>query len=243
MEDSTESQDAFSIKRSKLYIVLFLIIFTSLTISLCISLWFTTQMAFSVEDEIQQLKTEFEIKHHFIETNLKCTNENIEIINDKLNEINEINEKQEKTLKTINDKMSKYNTNKDIVVAIYKEAGIYNINPDLIFNLIDAESSFDTTAKSHVGATGLMQIMPNTGSMLAKELGIENYSLNDPKTNIKLGTFYLYTLHNKYNDWHTVLTAYNRGEGGMRKYRSINGTSRSGYSRKVLKGVQNENFR
>ena len=53
-------------------------------------------------------------------------------------------------------------------------------------------------AKSHVGAAGLMQLMPTTARWAAKRAGVENYKrsmIHDLETNVTIGTYYLrYTL-------------------------------------------------
>lgn len=65
----------------------------------------------------------------------------------------------------------------------------YGVNPEFASIIIYKESAGNPNAKSWVGATGLMQIMPETGASIAKERGITNYDLSDPETNID---YYLY---------------------------------------------------
>ncbi len=61
---------------------------------------------------------------------------------------------------------------------------------------IYAESRFDTTACSRVGALGLMQIMPST----ARGLGVEPSLLLNPEQNVALGCYYNHWLYNLWND-------------------------------------------
>lgn len=82
------------------------------------------------------------------------------------------------------------------------------ISPALIAGVIKQESGFRKDAVSSVGASGLMQLMPET----AKELGVKDRF--NPKQNIMGGTKYLNQLHKKYKgDLKLILAAYNSGPG------------------------------
>lgn len=68
------------------------------------------------------------------------------------------------------------------------------IDPYLVIGLIRQESLYRSWAVSPAGALGLMQVMPTTGALVARDLGRERYSprdLEDPSTNIAFGTWYL----------------------------------------------------
>ena len=82
------------------------------------------------------------------------------------------------------------------------------IDPWLIQSLIRQESAFDPKAKSRVGATGLMQLMPATARRTTKSRG----QLKDPVYNVNAGTKFLETLVNKFDgEVHMALAAYNAG--------------------------------
>ncbi len=82
------------------------------------------------------------------------------------------------------------------------------IDPWLIQSLIRQESAFDPKAKSRVGATGLMQLMPATARRTTKTRG----QLKDPLYNVNAGTKFLETLVNKFDgEVHMALAAYNAG--------------------------------
>jgi hypothetical protein len=103
---------------------------------------------------------------------------------------------------------------KKLAQLIYKESLRYEYAPELILALIVTESSFYNWARSHVGAIGLMQIMPTTGISLAKATNIDwngKDTLFDPSLNIKLGMKYLAMLHDQFGDLEIALTAYNHG--------------------------------
>jgi soluble lytic murein transglycosylase len=96
------------------------------------------------------------------------------------------------------------------------------LEPAIIFGLIRQESMLDKNAKSAVGARGLMQIMPETGQQIARNLKepwqTEN-SLFNPDINIKYGAFYYKQLLNRF-DGHFALAAaaYNAGPSRVVKW-------------------------
>jgi len=93
-----------------------------------------------------------------------------------------------------------------------------------VYGLMRQESRFITSAKSTVGASGLMQLMPATAKWVAKKIGLKNYDhsqVHDTQTNVLLGTSYMrLVLENLDN--HPVLAsaAYNAGPGRARKWRA-----------------------
>ena len=92
----------------------------------------------------------------------------------------------------------------------------YNVDEILIFSIIKAESNFNANATSNSNAKGLMQLMENTAVEVANEIKEENITkekIYEPKTNIKLGTYYFSTLLKKYNNIGLALAAYNAGMG------------------------------
>jgi soluble lytic murein transglycosylase len=99
------------------------------------------------------------------------------------------------------------------------------LDPYLVMGLIRQESAYDPSARSRVGATGLMQIMPATGRELAGKLRslLGDPPLDDPHTNIRLGTFYLRHLINRFGGVEELaIAAYNGGQGNVNKWRRTN---------------------
>ncbi|MBF2058433.1 MAG: transglycosylase SLT domain-containing protein [Cyanobacterium sp. T60_A2020_053] len=90
------------------------------------------------------------------------------------------------------------------------------LNPFLVTALIRQESRFQPLIKSPVGATGLMQVMPDTGEWIAPQIGLADYSLTDPDDSINLGTWYLDYTHRTYdNNSMLAIASYNAGPGNI----------------------------
>ena len=117
------------------------------------------------------------------------------------------------------EKMMKimYSKKYENLVVIYSEK--YQVDSDLIFALIKAESNFNSSAVSGKGAKGLMQLMEETAKDVSKktDLKIEPDEIGEkllqPDVNIELGTKYISILLEKYNNTAIALTAYNAGIG------------------------------
>lgn len=92
------------------------------------------------------------------------------------------------------------------------------------YGLIRQESRFVTAARSGVGASGLMQVMPATAKWVAKKIGWDHFpihKINEIDTNIALGTQYLKMVSNDFNGTQVLATAaYNAGPGRPRAWRS-----------------------
>ncbi|MEB3337533.1 MAG: transglycosylase SLT domain-containing protein, partial [Leptolyngbyaceae bacterium] len=90
------------------------------------------------------------------------------------------------------------------------------LNPLLVIALIRQESRFEPKIQSVVGATGLMQVMPDTASWIASQIQLKEYKLESPDDNIKLGTWYLDYTHQEYNNNSLFAVAsYNAGPGNV----------------------------
>jgi len=99
-------------------------------------------------------------------------------------------------------------------------------NPALILSIIRQESEFDTSAKSRVGAQGLMQLMPYTAKTVSKQAKV-TYSKSkltrDPEYNINLGSFYIAELLSNYGGSYPFATAaYNAGPKRVKNWKKIN---------------------
>ncbi len=101
---------------------------------------------------------------------------------------------------------------------VYDYAKEYNIDPYLIFAIIKTESKFFPYAKSNKNAKGLMQIGDSTANWAMEELNIKNNNVFDPKTNIKIGCWYISKLFCQFEDMDLVIAAYNGGSGNVDKW-------------------------
>jgi soluble lytic murein transglycosylase len=105
------------------------------------------------------------------------------------------------------------------VVATARDVGI---DPAYVYGLIRQESRFVTDARSHVGASGLMQIMPSTARWTAKKLGIDfkTEQISDRDFNLRLGAGYLRLILDDFGGSQALAAAaYNAGPGRPRRWR------------------------
>lgn len=113
---------------------------------------------------------------------------------------------------------------KNAVVARARQIGL---DPAFVYGLIRQESRFIMDAKSHVGASGLMQVMPATAKWTAKKIGLDNFQarqITDRDTNIAIGTGYLkLVLDNFGGSMPMAAAAYNAGPNRPRIWRGQTG--------------------
>jgi soluble lytic murein transglycosylase len=110
---------------------------------------------------------------------------------------------------------------RDVLQARTNELGL---DEAWVYGLIRQESRFITDARSRVGASGLMQLMPATAKWVAQRMGIKGWRWQDVTqidTNVSLGTYYLRHVLDVL-DGHPVLAsaAYNAGPGRARAWRA-----------------------
>lgn len=101
------------------------------------------------------------------------------------------------------------------------------LDPFLIAAIIKNESNFNNKAVSPVGAIGLMQIMPETGDWIAKQMGLPNYSkdsLYQTQMNIRMGCWYVGELDHEFkHNLALIMIAYNAGRGQTKIWMKENG--------------------
>lgn len=113
-----------------------------------------------------------------------------------------------------NRSLGEFSTGDSVIDGYIEDSSaLYNVDPLLIYAQMNQESSFKRKATSHKGASGLMQLMPDT----AKRFGAKN--IYNPKQNIKAGVKYMRWLLDRFGgDVRLALAGYNAGEGAVRKY-------------------------
>ena len=104
-----------------------------------------------------------------------------------------------------------------------KYSATHGLDEAWVLGLVRQESRFIPEARSSVGASGLMQLMPRTAQYVARKIGLhgccKGQEVNDVKTNVSLGTGYLKMVLDELG--HPVLAsaAYNAGPGRARRWR------------------------
>ena len=110
---------------------------------------------------------------------------------------------------------------KAAVLARTKQIGL---DPAYVYGLIRQESRFIMDARSGVGASGLMQVMPATAKWTAKKIGMSDFQahqITDRDTNIAIGTGYLKLLLDSFGgSMPMAAAAYNAGPGRPRNWRN-----------------------
>jgi soluble lytic murein transglycosylase len=105
--------------------------------------------------------------------------------------------------------------------ALTAAAGRASLDPFLVAAVVREESSFFPQARSRVGARGLMQLMPATGREVARARQIpfpDVEVLDQPETNIELGTIFLGGLFRQFGDARLAAAAYNAGPNRVREW-------------------------
>jgi soluble lytic murein transglycosylase-like protein len=106
--------------------------------------------------------------------------------------------------------------------SIEEHAKERGVDPNLVRGLILQESYYNAEAKSRVGATGLMQLMPPTAKEHARRLHIAFAAsrLENPDVNIELGTYHLRMLVDMFRgNVYFAIASYNAGQGNVLKWR------------------------
>lgn len=107
-------------------------------------------------------------------------------------------------------------TREEIFSAVMESSAKYNLPPEVIFAVIRQESGGNPNATSSCGASGVMQLMPETAS----NLGVRDRY--DIRQNIEGGCKYLRELSDRYHgNLKLTLAAYNAGPGNVDKYGGV----------------------
>lgn len=90
----------------------------------------------------------------------------------------------------------------------------YQVPEDLFLRLVQQESAWNPGARSHKGALGLAQLMPETARMLRVDP-------MDPQENLEGGARYLRAQFDTFRSWPLALAAYNAGPNAVREHGGI----------------------
>lgn len=138
------------------------------------------------------------------------------------------------------EKPSKKQIQLDYIQAYVEEAAAKErLEPSLLRAIIKVESNFNHRAVSHVGARGLMQLMPTTAAGIGRAKALDH---TNPRANILAGASYIRSMINQFQgDLNLALAAYNAGptavlrHGGVPPYRET-----KAYVKKVLDQLAKE---
>lgn len=124
-------------------------------------------------------------------------------------------------------KLAKQLTYKDVyfIDNLYPLLNIINLenpNSHLVHSIIKQESGFHISARSHVGATGFMQLMPQTAKSVARQMKL-TYNLRELRTNpaynILLGSYYINSLIKQFDGSQVLaIASYNAGPGAVNRW-------------------------
>jgi soluble lytic murein transglycosylase len=107
---------------------------------------------------------------------------------------------------------------------VVRRASEIQLDPAFVYGLIRQESRFIMDARSHVGASGLMQVMPATAKWTAKKIGMTGFTpdqITDREVNVAIGTGYLKLVLDDFEGSMPLATAaYNAGPGRSRTWRN-----------------------
>jgi len=104
----------------------------------------------------------------------------------------------------------------DLEPMIARHSGDQNLDPKLVKAVIQVESGYNSRARSNKGALGLMQLMPDTASLL----NVRNPF--DPEENVRAGTRYLRQLLDRFaGRVELALAGYNAGPGAVEKHKGV----------------------
>ena len=108
------------------------------------------------------------------------------------------------------------------VDLLQKHTTTYEIDPLFVAAMIREESRYNADIVSYAGAIGLMQIMPANGPEFSRRLKIPRFNtkmLYDPDINIQMGSWYMKSLMDQFDNNHALVAgAYNGGPGRMRRW-------------------------
>jgi len=120
---------------------------------------------------------------------------------------------------------------------IARQAGIYRLDPDLVWSIIYEETYFRPWKIGNDGEVGLMQVTPKVGREWAAETGMRELerqmqqdpktALSDPERNIQIGCWYLEKLYEQYRDTPgaeaRMVAGYNAGPSRVENWNQVQG--------------------
>ena len=106
--------------------------------------------------------------------------------------------------------------------ALTAAARQWDLDEAIVYGIVRQESRFMPEARSRVGATGLMQLMPATARWVAQQISLSPFRqemLVRPEVNLQMGTYYFRRVLNELGHPILATAAYNAGPGRARRWR------------------------
>jgi soluble lytic murein transglycosylase-like protein len=133
----------------------------------------------------------------------------------------------------------RYGISPRLARIIWREARAQQIDPEIVFGLIAAESKFDPRAIGREGERGLMQIKLETAR--AYQRGVTADELMQPETNLRLGLLHLKREVEHFgHDWTLGLLAYNMGRGRLTRALQGGRMPQTEYAARVLSHLRQQ---
>ena len=129
--------------------------------------------------------------------------------------------------------------------TIAKWANEYGLDPYYVSSIIWTESKFKAQSVSSAGAVGLMQILPETGQWIAEKLKISDFEadmLLETDVNIRMGSWYLSFLEERFSNQDTRSAAYNAGQTKVAEWLKDSSYSEDGKTLKAIPYQETENY-
>ena len=105
---------------------------------------------------------------------------------------------------------------------VLANANKFSLRPEYVYGVMRQESAFNSAARSHAGASGLMQLMPATAKEVAQSLkknAPSKAALLQPNVNVELGSKYLRLMLDEYGNQQVLATAaYNAGPHRVKRW-------------------------
>ncbi len=118
----------------------------------------------------------------------------------------------------------------------------YDVDPAIIFSVINIESHFNKNAISSKGAVGLMQVMPSTAQGISNDVGKQDFDLFDAQDNIEFGVCYFGQLLDRFENLSLALCAYNAGPTNVSNWLKNKKYSSDGKSLSSIPFSETENY-
>jgi hypothetical protein len=150
-----------------------------------------------------------------VNTGLEKHQERISILDESIDS----KDKRWATIKRVRDAIESTTSNPPPIIELTKIASAvvdysdqYDVPTNLVLGMMRRESNFKAKAKSHAGALGLMQVMPETGKEISADVGKRRYHLYNIRDNIHFGTYYIRKMLDRFDgNVELAVRAYNCG--------------------------------